>query len=353
MAVGESKSRSTGKPLGIPALKAAAVQLWPGILICGLAAIAAQFLSTHYGAPAMLLALLLGLALRSATVGAERVAEGIDFSSRTMLRLGVGLLGARVSLDAITAMGLDAVWLVIASILMMICLSFVLARLLGRGWRLAVLTGGSVSICGASAAIAIAAILPRNEHSDRNLSFTVFSVTLLSTIAMIAYPIIGKALALDTHDMALFLGGTIHDVAQVVGAGFSVSDPVGEGSTTIKLLRVSMLAPFVMVLSLTLALTGIARQGEASGRPTIVPWFVVMFAAFVALASLGIIPQVLQTALWNISSWLLLVAIVGVGLKTDLKGLLDMPSKAAVLIVIQTLLLAGFVLLWITIDPLG
>lgn len=214
----------------------------------------------------MLLALLLGLALQSATVGAEPVDVGIAFSSRTLLRLGVGLLGARVSLDAIVAMGWGAVWLVIASILATIYLSFILAKMLGRGWRLAVLTGGAVSICGASAAIAIAAILPRNEKSDRNLSFTVFSVTLLSTIAMIVYPIVGQSLGLADHDMAMFLGGTIHDVAQVVGAGFSVSDTVGEGSTTIKLLRVSMLAPFVMVLSVTLILTaqrsGVKQQAN-------------------------------------------------------------------------------------------
>jgi len=299
----------------------------------------------------MLMALLLGLALQSATIGAERVESGIAFSSRTLLRLGVGLLGARISFEAISAIGWTVVWLVIASILATMIASYVLAKLLGRGWRLAVLTGGAVSICGASAAIAIAAILPRNEHSDRNLSFTVFSVTLLSTIAMIFYPIIGQSLGLSDQHLAMFLGGTIHDVAQVVGAGFSISDTVGEGSTTVKLIRVSMLAPFVMVLSLMLILTGVAEKGEKKERPTIIPWFIVMFAALVAFSALGVIPQFIQDLLWRISSWLLLVAIVGVGLKTDLKGLLDIPSKAAILILLQTFLLAGFVLFWIAYDP--
>ncbi|MEM9733667.1 MAG: putative sulfate exporter family transporter [Pseudomonadota bacterium] len=330
-------------------LKDQIVRLWPGVLICGMAAIAAQFLSSHYGAPAMLLALLLGLSLQSATTGAQHVSDGIAFSSRTLLRLGVGLLGARVSLDAIAAMGLNAIGMVVASIAGMMLVSFILARLLGRGWRLAVLTGGAVSICGASAALAIAAVLPRNEHSDRNLSFTVFGVTLLSTVAMVLYPILGEALGLNERDMALFLGGTIHDVAQVVGAGFSVSDTVGEGSTTIKLLRVSMLAPFVMILTLILAMKGANEGMETGQRPSIVPWFVVMFASFVALSALSIFPQAVLDVLWNISSWLLLVAIVGVGLKTDLKGLLDMPSQASILIVTQTVVLAGFVLLWATI----
>lgn len=326
---------------------------WPGILLCGLAAIAAQFLSVHYGAPAMLLALLLGLALQSATVGAENVSQGIAFSSRTLLRLGVGLLGVRISLEAIVALGLGAAWMVIASILVTVAMSFALAWLLGRGWRLAVLTGGAVSICGASAAIAIAAILPENKHSERNLSFTVFAVTLLSTIAMIAYPIFGQTLDLSEQDMALFLGGTIHDVAQVVGAGFSVSDAVGEGSTTIKLLRVSMLAPFVMALSIALALAGTNKGRGGAERPAIVPWFVVMFLVCVGVSAWGVLPGIVQHFVWQVSSWLLLVAIVGVGLKTDLKGLLEMPSRAIWLIIVQTLLLAGFVLLWIVTSPFG
>ncbi|MEM7289263.1 MAG: putative sulfate exporter family transporter, partial [Pseudomonadota bacterium] len=272
LSIFESASELSPSFINTASVKSISIKLWPGMLICGLAAIAAQFLSFHYGAPAMLLALLLGLALQSATVGAERVSKGIAFSSSTLLRLGVGLLGARISIDAILAMGMGAVWLVVSSILVTTSLSFVLARMLGRRWRLAVLTGGAVSICGASAAIAIAAILPRNEHSDRNLSFTVFSVTLLSTIAMIAYPIIGHGLDLSDRDMGLFLGGTIHDVAQVVGAGFSVSETVGEASTTIKLLRVSMLAPFVMVLSIALVLLELNRGESSAGRPTIIPW---------------------------------------------------------------------------------
>ncbi|MEM8916455.1 MAG: putative sulfate exporter family transporter, partial [Pseudomonadota bacterium] len=113
MTVEDSKNRLAGPLPKIPSVKAAATRLWPGVLICGLAAIAAQFLSMHYGAPAMLLALLLGLALKNATVGAERVSEGIDFSSKTMLRLGVGLLGARVSLDAIAAMGWGSIGMVV------------------------------------------------------------------------------------------------------------------------------------------------------------------------------------------------------------------------------------------------
>ncbi|MEE4121261.1 MAG: putative sulfate exporter family transporter [Paracoccaceae bacterium] len=324
-----------------------AAELWPGVLICLLAALAAQFLSSHYGAPAMLIALLLGLALQSAVRGADRVTAGLGFAARDLLRLGVGLLGARISLEVFLSLGAEAIWLVVASILGLLAFSLVFSRLLGRGWRLAVLTGGAVSICGASAAVAIAAVLPRREHSDRDLSFTVFSVTLLSTVAMVVYPILGAALGLPDSAMALFLGATIHDVAQVVGAGFSVSEPVGETATTVKLIRVAMLAPFVMCLSLALPLFGAAPR-EGGRRPPILPWFVVLFAATAAAASFGVIPVSVQAMLWQGSRWLLLTAIVGVGLRTDLGGLLSMPPTALVLIFVQTLLLAAFVLIWIT-----
>lgn len=321
---------------------------WPGLLVCLLAALAAQFLSSHYGAPAMLIALLLGLSLQTATIDAPRIGRGVAFASSDVLRLGVGLLGARISLEAILALGAEVVWLVMASIAVTLTISLGLARAVGRGWRFAVLTGGAVSICGASAAVAIAAVLPRNDKSDRNLSFAVFAVTLLSTLAMVVYPILGDALGLSDQALALFLGATIHDVAQVVGAGFSVSVPVGEGATTVKLVRVAMLAPFVMALALAITLADVAPQRRAE-RPPLVPWFVVLFAGLAVATSLGLVPDVLGRLLWQVSSWLLLTAIVGVGLKTDLRGLLTMPATSMVMVTVQTVALAAFVLVWVSV----
>ena len=201
----------------------------------------------------------------------------------------------------------------------------------------------SVSICGASAAMAIAAVLPRNELSERNLSFTVFSVTLLSTLAMIVYPIIAQLLGLDTFATGVFLGGTIHDVAQVVGAGFSVSDQVGETATTVKLIRVSLLAPFVLVLTLSLRAAG-AEERAGGARPPIVPGFVLAFLALAFVNSLGWIPEVVQSLLWALSKWAILTAIAAVGMKTELRRILEVPRQSVVLIVLETLFIAGVVL---------
>ena len=329
-------------------MRARARDLAPGVLVAAVVGIAAQFLSEHYGAPAMLMALLLGIAFHFLAEEGRCVA-GIEFTAKTVLRIGVALLGVRISVELLMGLGLELIVLVVAGVVLTILVGLVGARLLGRGWRLALLTGGSVAICGASAAMAIAAVLPKNAHSERNLIFTVLSVTVLSTLAMIAYPIVVQGLDLDHRATGVFLGGTIHDVAQVVGAGFSVSEETGDTATLVKLIRVTMLAPVVLLFALMIRAAG--AEGTASGaRPPLVPAFVLAFLGFATLNSLGAVPQTVADALGSVSRWALLVAIAAVGMKTSLRSIMDVGGPAVVLIVAETLFIAGFVLagiLWL------
>ncbi len=315
-----------------------------GIVICGLVALAARFLSDHYGVPAMLMALLLGMTIRPVASESRRAAPGIDFASKRILRIGVALLGARISFEVFNELGWGVVVLVVCALIATLFFGYFGARALGRGWRLAILTSGAVAICGASAAMAISAILPRNEFSERNLGFTVFGVTLLSTVAMVVYPIITQSLGMDPLASGVFLGGTIHDVAQVVGAGFSISDSVGETATTVKLIRVSMLAPFVLILTLVLRILRIQQHSDAN-KPPIIPGFVAVFVVLAICNSFGLIPGWLQALFWDIARWAMLAAIAAVGLKTDLKRILDIPPQSVVLIVGETMFIAVFVIL--------
>ncbi len=314
----------------------------PGLLISAVLAIAAQFLSDHYGAPAMLMALLLGMAL-SFLAEEGRCVPGIEFSARSVLRLGVALLGARISFDLLAGLGWQVIALVIGGVIATVLFGLIGARLLGRGWRLALLTSGSVAICGASAAMAIAAVLPKNQHSERNLIFTVLSVTLLSTLAMIVYPLVAGGLALDDRATGIFLGATIHDVAQVVGAGFSVSEEAGETATLVKLIRVSLLAPMVLIFGLAIVALGI-RQTAEGGRPPLVPGFILAFLALATLNSFQAIPAVIADELAAVSRWALLTAIAAVGMKTSLRRIRDIGGQAIVLIVAETLFLAALIL---------
>lgn len=316
----------------------------PGVLICGLIAATAQFLSEHYGSPAMLMALLLGMTMNFILDEPSRAAEGVQYSAKVLLRVGVALLGARIGIEAFVELGWPVLLVVVSGLIFTLGFGYLSSRLLGRGWRLAVLTAGSVSICGASAAMAIAAVLPKNEFSERNLGFTVFGVTLLSTLAMILYPLIAVGLGLDEGQTGIFLGATIHDVAQVVGAGFAVSDTVGDTATTVKLIRVSMLAPFVLILTLILRRTH-PEGGDGGKRPPLIPGFVLMFLALVVVNSLGLLPAIVRDASAAVSKWALLTAIAAVGVRTELRRFKAIPPQSVALIILETVFIAAWALL--------
>ncbi len=318
-----------------------AEELYPGVLAAITVAIAATFLSGHYGAPVMLFALLLGMAFRFISEEGKGVA-GVQFTSRYILRIGVALLGMRITVEQIMSLGARPVAIVVGAVLLTILFGIGLSRSMGRGRRFGVLTGGSVGICGASAALAIAAILPKDEYSERNAIFTVIGVTTLSTIAMVIYPIVVDYFHLDHAAAGVFLGGTIHDVAQVIGAGYSVSDQTGDTATYIKLLRVSMLVPVVFTLSLIFH-TRAGRQ-EDGGRRWLLPPFIIVFVLLVALNSTGVTPEPVRLFLVEASRWCLVTAIAALGMKTSLKMLFEVGLKPVTIIVVETVFLAALVL---------
>ncbi|MEL6681338.1 MAG: putative sulfate exporter family transporter [Pseudomonadota bacterium] len=322
-------------------LSARSKALFPGVVVAAITAITAQWLAEHYATPAMLLALLLGIAM--SFLGEEgKTVEGISFTARTLLRLGIALLGARISMDLTAQPGLPLVMLIIGAVALTIGFGLLVGRFFGSKWRFSFLTAGSVAICGASAALAIAAILPKDERSEQRLLFTVMGVTVLSTIAMILYPIFVNMLNLSDLAAGVFLGGTIHDVAQVVGAGFSVCESVGDTATLVKLIRVSLLAPVVSIAALLIR--RFATSDHAGERPPIIPTFVVGFLALATLNSLGLIPAPLANGLSEASRWLLLTAIAAVGMKTNLKQVLGVGGAAIALIICETIFIATVIL---------
>ena len=310
----------------------------PGVLVSATVAVAAMFLSEHYRASAMLFALLLGMSLNFLSQEGKCV-EGIQASATLVLRIGVALLGLRISVGQVAELGVYTVLLVVAAVTLTIALGVALARLCSLDTRFGVLTGGAVAICGASAALALSAVLPRHAHSDRDLSVAVIGVTAFSTIAMIAYPIVIARFGMDHHQSGVFLGATIHDVAQVVGAGYSVSAETGDTATIVKLLRVAMLLPVVFLVSLATRL----HVGAASRTEPLLPWFAVAFAALVLVNSSGWVPAPVTKFADEASRWCLVTAIAAIGMKTSLKELVVIGPRPVLLIVLQTLLLAGLV----------
>lgn len=315
--------------------------LFPGVVVATITGITAQFLADHYATPAMLLALLLGIAVNF--LGEEgKAVEGIAFSAQTLLRVGIAFLGVRISVEMTTQLGLPLVALIIGAVIATIAFGMLIAKFFGYRWRFALLTAGSVAICGASAAMAISAILPKDDRSEQRLLFTVMGVTVLSTLAMILYPILAQFLELSDFAGGVFLGASIHDVAQVVGAGFSISEQTGDTATLVKLIRVSMLAPVVIIASLLIRrYTEAPEDGE---RPPILPFFVLGFLILAILNSFGLIPTFVADFLSTASRWLLLIAIAAVGMKTNLKQVLSVGGAAIALIIVETIFIASVTL---------
>lgn len=321
--------------------------LFPGVLISCLIALSAQFVSEHYGAPAMLMALLFGIALNFLSEE-SRCKSGIAFSARTILRIGVALLGVRISFGMAADLGWAIVILVVGSVFATILFGILIARFFGHGPRFAFLSAGAVAICGASAALAISAILPKDERSEERLVFTVVGVTLLSTIAMILFPVFAGVLGFEGGVAGVFIGATIHDVAQVVGAGFSISNEAGEIATVVKLIRVAMLAPVILIASII-----VRRYANFEGpmqRPPILPGFVVGFLFLVCVNSFGLLPELVVSIAAELAGWALLIAIAAVGLKTSLGEVIKVGGPAITLLVIETVFIACFItagLVWL------
>lgn len=311
----------------------------PGIGIALVVGGAATFLSEHYTAPVMLYALLLGMALNFLTE-AERTRAGIEFASKELLRFGVALLGLRISWVQVTGLGLEPIVMIIALVAITIALSVGLARAMGFNPLFGFLSGGATAICGASAALALSAALPAHEKKEQATLFAVIGVSALSTLAMIAYPIIAHATGLNNHQSGVFIGATIHDVAQVVGAGYAISPEAGDTATIVKLLRVAMLLPVILVAG------QISRNSSAPGteRPPLLPWFVVAFGVLVAINSLVDLPKTVTDGGNDLSRALLVTSIAAIGMKTRLGDLVKVGIKPIILMFVETVLLAVMVL---------
>jgi uncharacterized membrane protein YadS len=294
-------------------------ELLPGIWVTFITGLAALFLGEHYDAPVMLFALLLGLAL-SFLYDGTKCQAGIEFTACHILRIGVALLGLRIAFNDLLVLGWQTALLLVAAIASTIIFGVVLAKAFGLRKRFGVLTGGAVGICGASAAMAVSAVMPQNKEQERDTLLTIIGVTSLSTLAMILYPMLAGSLGLDARDTSIFLGGTIHDVA-----------------------RVAFLMPVVLCILLVLRM----NLGKSEGKAPGVPAFLIGFAILMIINSVVDVPTVVTEGASQISRFALVISIAAIGMKSNLKQLLTVGAKPVILMVLETLWIAMLILLGI------
>jgi uncharacterized integral membrane protein (TIGR00698 family) len=336
------------------------IKVLPGALLAATVAMAATWVSTVHGGPQLLYALFFGVALHYLSADAK-AKPGIEFCARNVLRLGVGLLGARITAAQIVGLGWTTAAIVIGAVVTTLLVGYALARRLGMSRAEGTLSGGSVAICGASAALAISSVLPRTKDSERFTLMVVVTVTVFSTIAMVLYPLIARAWGLPPELAGLFLGGSIHDVAQVVGAGYTIDTATGDYATIVKLFRVSMLAVVVVVVSALFKAERerAEREWQAAGgtgvvkQQPLVPWFLWVFLALVVVNSAGWLPTEVAQGVSAFSRLCLVVAIAALGLKTSFEQLAKAGWQPITLLLIETVWMALFVLAAIALTQSG
>ena len=329
----------------------------PGLLLCGVIALAATFVSEHYGGPQLLYALLIGLAFHFLSRD-EKIAIGLDFCSKTVLRAGVALLGLRITLAQVGALGWRTALLVTLGVASTITLGLLLARWTKRPMAEGLLSGCAVGICGASAALAVSSVLPATRENERFTLLTVVGVTLMSTLAMVLYPLLSAAIGLSAGQAGIFFGATIHDVAQVVAAGMMLSDAgntaAADSATVVKLFRVMLLMPVVLLLSLALRTRprgGAESAPDAQSAPALLPGFLLAFIAFMLLATFAQVPTALAQSAGGVSRALLVLAIAAAGVKTSFEDLLKLGWTPVLMLLAESVWIAAFAASGLLLTP--
>jgi uncharacterized integral membrane protein (TIGR00698 family) len=301
--------------------------LAPGVMLCGLVALFAQGLQAaearFFGRPwleSLVLAILLGTAVRTFWTPPARWLPGIAFSAKFILEVAVVLLGATVSAAAILGAGAALLVSVVLVVCSAIPFSYGLGRLFRLPRRMAALIACGNAICGNSA---IAAVAPVIGAECEDVAAAIAFTAVLGVVVVLGLPVLAVALHMSPRAFGVVAGLTVYAVPQVLAATAPISSLSAQVGTLVKLVRVLMLGPVVLALSLVMATRATPAAGR--GRPRLpplsqmIPWFIVGFLALVAARSAGIIPQGTLAPTARIATWLTIVSMAGLGLGVDIR----------------------------------
>lgn len=287
----------------------------------------------------MLVAIVLGAALGNTVRLPARATAGLAFSSRTLLRVGIALLGLQLLLGDITALGWQVVALVVVIVVLGIAGTMALGGALGLGWTQRLLIACGFSICGAAAVAAVDSV---SDTDEEEVLTAITLVVIFGTLMIVAVPVLSGALGLSDTVAGMWAGGSIHEVAQVIAAGGAIGGGALAVATVVKLARVLLLAPVVTVISLhRRRTTGTDARGT---RPPLVPGFVVAFLALVLLRSSGLVPDPVVDAASLAQTVLLTCAMFALGIGVRVAAMRRVGARPVILAAASTVWVAGLAL---------
>lgn len=320
-------------------------KILPGLLLCvaiALAAIALEWVELLLAGRAwidvLVIAILIGTGVRSLWAPAQRWQPGIEFSGKVLLEVAVVLLGASLSGQAVSAAGpvlLAGIALVVA---LSLIATYAMGRLAGLPRKMALLVASGNSICGNSA---IAAVAPVIGARPSDVASAIAFTAVLGVAVVLVLPFAAAPLGLDSSGYGIVAGLTVYAVPQVLAATAPLGSLAVQVGTMVKLVRVLLLGPLVLVLSVA---AGRASGGRLPPLRRLVPWFVIGFAAMAIARSLGLIPEVLLEPLSAASAALMIVALAALGLGVDVRSLAAAGPRVSAVVTASLLLLAAMAL---------
>ncbi|MCP4547496.1 MAG: putative sulfate exporter family transporter [bacterium] len=300
-------------------------------------------LATYTPIGAVALAIILGIVVGNVLKPGVRFQQGITFSEKHILSFAIALMGVNLNFMTLRELGGNSLLLVIAAMTVTIAISVLLARLFKLDRRFGLLLGIGNGICGSSA---IAAAGPLIGAREEEVGLSVAIVNFLGTLGIFLLPFIGTvALGLTNTDSGVLIGNTLQAVGQVVAAGFSISDTTGQAATIVKMTRILMLTPVVLILAVSLR----RANGDRGGKRPGIPLFITGFVLFTLVPTFNLLSGELIETISGMSHYALIIAMAGIGLKIRLGGILR-NGRAALLVgtltfLFQILFTGGMLLL--------
>lgn len=301
-------------------------KIYPGLLLAILLACLGQFIATllpYNVIGSSVIAMFLGILINPFLVTIQPTLQsGIQFASKKVLKFAIICLGASLNIATILNVGQLSLLVMFFTLLTCFGGGYVIGKFLGLDWKLSSLISAGTGICGGSA---IAAIAPVIDAEDSDIAYAISTTFIFDILMIVLFPIMGQALNLSDIAYGLWTGTAVNDTSSVVAAGYAFSEGAGDFATMVKLTRTLVIIPTVMVFAWIHYRQVKQTQSHTSKQKVairhIFPWFILGFLCLAGLNSLHIIPTQVSVVLKDISKFMMVIALAGIGLKTNLNKL--------------------------------
>jgi uncharacterized integral membrane protein (TIGR00698 family) len=283
-----------------------------GLILTTSIAIVSYVLSSYISIGAVAIAIIVGIIISNSFKLSQKFSAGITYSEKSILAFAIALMGINLDFSILMNLGISTIILIVVAMVVTIFSTLFIANLFGLDRKFALMLGIGNGVCGASAIGATKHIV---QAKDDQVGISIAVVNLLGTIGIFVLPALALFLGFDEIKSGILVGNTLQAVGQVVAGGFAISDSAGQSATIVKMGRVLMLTPLIIILLIVVKQN--TTQNKNDGKPLLsnIPLFIVGFILLSTVASLQVLPEFVIQSISTISKYTLIIAMAGIGLK--------------------------------------